>query len=158
RNAKNFAVVITRAGAASLKQAGITNPAEYFQDKKIRATGTVKEVDKVPRIEIEDANQIKRIDVGRSDAAEVAKALEKAGGEITRNDKQPDKPVVAVILWGPTFKAEMLKELKQFNSLQNLRIGGPWITDVGVKDLKDLKNLQLLEIRSPNVTDAALKD
>jgi hypothetical protein len=62
RNEKNFAVVITRAGAASLKQAGISNPAEYFQDKKIRATGTVKEVQKVPRIEIEDANQIKRIE------------------------------------------------------------------------------------------------
>ena|SRR5262245_2602383 len=62
RNEKNFAVVITRAGAASLKQAGIANPAEYFQDKRIRATGTVKEVQKVPRIEIEDANQIKRIE------------------------------------------------------------------------------------------------
>jgi len=62
RNEKNFAVVITRAGAASLKQAGISNPAEYYQDKKIRATGTVKEVEKVPRIEIEDANQIKHIE------------------------------------------------------------------------------------------------
>jgi len=30
RNEKNFAVVITRAGAASLKQAGISNPAEYI--------------------------------------------------------------------------------------------------------------------------------
>ena len=62
RNEKNFAVVITRAGAASLKQAGISNPAEYYQDKKIRATGMVKEVEKVPRIEIEDANQIKHIE------------------------------------------------------------------------------------------------
>jgi hypothetical protein len=62
RNDKNFAIVITRAGAASLKQAGIDNPAEHFKDKKIRATGTVKEVDKVPRIEIEDATQIKRLE------------------------------------------------------------------------------------------------
>ncbi|HMC88040.1 MAG TPA: hypothetical protein VKI17_00765 [Gemmataceae bacterium] len=62
RNEKNLAIVITRAGAASLKQAGIDNPAEHFKDKKIRATGTVKEVDKVPRIEIDDAKQIKRLE------------------------------------------------------------------------------------------------
>jgi hypothetical protein len=62
RDEKNFAVVITKAGAVSLKKAGIENPAEHFMDKKIRATGTVKEVDKVPRIEIDDAKQIKRIE------------------------------------------------------------------------------------------------
>jgi hypothetical protein len=59
RDEKNFAVVITKAGAASLKQAGIDDPAEHFKDKRIRATGTVKEVDRVPRIEVEDATQIK---------------------------------------------------------------------------------------------------
>jgi hypothetical protein len=62
RDEKNFAVVITKAGAASLKQAGINNPAEHYKDMKIRATGTVKEVDKVPRIEIDDAKQIKIAD------------------------------------------------------------------------------------------------
>jgi hypothetical protein len=62
RDEKNFAVVITKPGAASLKAAGIDNPADYFRDKTIRATGTVKEVDKVPRIEIEDAKQIKRVE------------------------------------------------------------------------------------------------
>jgi hypothetical protein len=59
RDEKTFAVVITKMGAESLKNAGIDNPAEHFKDKKIRATGTVKEVDKVPRIEIDDAEQIK---------------------------------------------------------------------------------------------------
>jgi len=58
RDEKNFAVVITKAGAASLKEAGIANPVEHFKDKKIRATGTVKEVDKVPRIEIDNSKQI----------------------------------------------------------------------------------------------------
>jgi len=58
RDEKNFAIVITKAGAKSLKKAGIDNPADHFKDKKIRATGTVKEVDKVPRIEIDDAKQI----------------------------------------------------------------------------------------------------
>ena len=59
RDEKNFAVVITKAGAASLKQAGIDNPADHFKDKTIRATGTVREVDKIPRIEIDDAKQIR---------------------------------------------------------------------------------------------------
>jgi hypothetical protein len=61
RDQKNFAVVITRAGAASLKEAGIDHPAEHFKDKKIQATGIVKEVDKVPRIEIDDAKQIRLV-------------------------------------------------------------------------------------------------
>ena len=59
RDEKNFALVITRAGAASLKAAGIESPADHFKGKKVRATGTVKDVDKVPRIEIDDAGQIK---------------------------------------------------------------------------------------------------
>ena len=65
RDEKNFAVVITKAGAASLKEAGIDNPAAHFKDKKIRATGTVKEVDKVPRIEIDDAKQIRIVEANQ---------------------------------------------------------------------------------------------
>jgi hypothetical protein len=58
RDKNNFAVVIKKAGATSLKARGIDNPAEYYRDKTIRATGTVKTVDGVPRIEIDDAKQI----------------------------------------------------------------------------------------------------
>lgn len=59
RDEKNFAIVITRAGAASLKAAGVDRPAEHFLDKTIRVTGTVTLVDEVPRIEIDDAAQIR---------------------------------------------------------------------------------------------------
>jgi DNA/RNA endonuclease YhcR with UshA esterase domain len=55
---KNFAVVITKAGAAKLKEAGINDPAAHFKDKIIRATGVVKVVQECPRIEIDDAKQI----------------------------------------------------------------------------------------------------
>jgi DNA/RNA endonuclease YhcR with UshA esterase domain len=58
RDQKNFAVVINRAGAASLKDAGISDPADHFKGKSITAKGTVKEVDGVPRIEISEAKQI----------------------------------------------------------------------------------------------------
>ena len=62
KDPKNFAVVITKAGAAKLKEAGIDDPAAHFRGKKIRATGTVKKVDEVPRIEIDDAAQIKVVE------------------------------------------------------------------------------------------------
>jgi hypothetical protein len=58
RDEKNFAVVITKDGAASLKNAGIDDPADHFRDKTIQAKGKVTEVDRVPRIEINDAKQI----------------------------------------------------------------------------------------------------
>ena len=58
RNEKNFAVVISKKGAESLKAAGIDEPASHYKGKTIRAKGTVSEVDGVPRIEIDDAKQI----------------------------------------------------------------------------------------------------
>lgn len=58
KDEKNFAVVITRKGAESLRAMGVTDFAEHFKGKTIRARGTVTEVDKVPRIEIDDAKQI----------------------------------------------------------------------------------------------------
>ena len=52
-------MVITKAGAASLKEAGIADPAGHFKEKTITAKGMVKEVQGVPRIEIDDAKQIR---------------------------------------------------------------------------------------------------
>jgi DNA/RNA endonuclease YhcR with UshA esterase domain len=59
RDENNFAVVITKKGAESLKTAGIDDPADHFRGKKIVAKGTVSEVDGIPRIEIDDAKQIR---------------------------------------------------------------------------------------------------
>jgi len=62
RDEKNFAVIITKAGAAKLKEAGIDDPAAHFMNKTIRATGQVKVVQDVPRIEIDDSKQIEVVD------------------------------------------------------------------------------------------------
>ena len=59
KDEKNFAVVITKKGAQSLKEAGITDPAAHYKDQMILATGTVREVDGIPRIEIDDAKQLR---------------------------------------------------------------------------------------------------
>lgn len=61
KDEKNFAVVITKKGAASLKEAGIADPAGHFKGKTIAAKGTVKVVDEVPRIEIDEARQIAEV-------------------------------------------------------------------------------------------------
>jgi DNA/RNA endonuclease YhcR with UshA esterase domain len=62
KDEKNFAVVITKKGAASLKEAGIDDPAGHFKGKIIRAGGVVKEVSGVPRIEIDEAKQIQVVE------------------------------------------------------------------------------------------------
>jgi DNA/RNA endonuclease YhcR with UshA esterase domain len=61
KSEKNFAVVITRKGAASLREAGIADPAGHFNGKTIVATGTVKEVDGVPRIEVDEAKRVRAV-------------------------------------------------------------------------------------------------
>ena len=58
RDEKNFAVVINAEGAATLKAAGIGDPAGHFKGKTIRATGTVVEHEGVPRIVVSDPKQI----------------------------------------------------------------------------------------------------
>jgi hypothetical protein len=54
KDPKNFAVIITKAGAAKFKEAGIDSPADHYRGKTIRAKGTVKVVQEVPRIEVDD--------------------------------------------------------------------------------------------------------
>jgi DNA/RNA endonuclease YhcR with UshA esterase domain len=59
---KNLGVVVTRAGAAKLKKAGIGDPAGHFKGKTIRVTGTVIIKEKRPRIEVDDPGQIKVVE------------------------------------------------------------------------------------------------
>jgi hypothetical protein len=59
KDEKNFAVVINKDGAADFKKKGIDDPAAHFKNQEIIASGEVKEVDNIPRIEISEAKQIK---------------------------------------------------------------------------------------------------
>lgn len=58
RDEKNLGVVITKAGAAKFKEAGIDDPAEHFLGKTLRVIGTVLLKEERPRIEIDDPDQI----------------------------------------------------------------------------------------------------
>ena len=42
--------------------------------------------------------------VGRADEAAAVKTVQDAGGTVTVDEKQADKPVITVVLWGPGFK------------------------------------------------------
>jgi hypothetical protein len=92
-----------------------------------------------------------------------AKLVEDLGGTITRDDKQPGKPVIGVNLSGHGPHREVtdadLKELKQFKQLTTLNLHDRGnVTDDGIKELAELKQLTLLDLGNTKLTDAGLKE
>jgi hypothetical protein len=62
RDEKNLGVVVTKAGAAKFKEAGVDDPAVHFKDKTIRVKGTVILKEERPRIEVDDPKQIQIVE------------------------------------------------------------------------------------------------
>jgi len=58
RDPKNLGLVVTTAGAAKFKEAGIDDPAKHFQGKTIRVRGVVVLKENRPYIEVDDPGQI----------------------------------------------------------------------------------------------------
>src|SRR4051812_42555276 len=96
--------------------------------------------------------------VAYADEADAVKVVEKLGGKIIRDDKQPGKPVVGVDLGLTLMTDAELKELKGFPKLLTLRLGLTGLTDAGMKELKEFTNLTTLELTGTKVTDAGLKE
>src|SRR6476469_363384 len=61
RGEKNFAVFIPNVALASFKQAGISDPGEFYKGKAIVVTGTVALAQGRPKIRVEHVNQIKLV-------------------------------------------------------------------------------------------------
>src|ERR1700704_2784555 len=57
-----------------------------------------------------------------ADEASAVKAVEKLGGKVTRDDKLPGKPVIAVNLAGTQVTDASLKELKDLKQLTSLNL------------------------------------
>src|SRR2546425_614201 len=74
----------------------------------------------------------------RADEADAVKLVEKLGGTIKRDDKQPGKPVVEVDL---SFRDKVtdadLRELKELKQLVVLDLNFTLVTDAGLKELKE---------------------
>ena len=58
RDSTNLGVVVTAAGAAKFKEAGIDDPADYLKGKTIRVQGVVIMKENRPYIEVDDPGQI----------------------------------------------------------------------------------------------------
>jgi len=94
----------------------------------------------------------------RADEASAAKAVEKLGGKVTRDEKLPGKPVTGVTLGGGRVTDAGLKELKELTQLTTLSLNHARVTGAGLKQLKDLKRLTSLALHNTKVTDADLKE
>ena len=98
---------------------------------------------------------------GQSQAVREERAVNavlKLGGDMTRDEELPGRPVVIVRLHGPKVTNASLKDLKELKGLQLLDLGHTQITDAGLKDLKELKHLQQLDLNGTKVTGAALNE
>ena len=74
----------------------------------------------------------------RADDAEdrAVAVVEKMGGRVTRDDKEPGKPVTAVNLSFTQVTDAELKELAPLKSLTTLYLCGTQVTDAGIKELQ----------------------
>src|SRR5262249_52007664 len=93
------------------------------------------------------------------DAADQAvKTIEALGGKLTRDEKVPDKPGVAVNLHDSKVTDDDLKDLAGLKQLRALDLSENNITDAGLKHLAALPQLQTLNLRWTYVTDAGMKE
>jgi internalin A len=94
----------------------------------------------------------------RADEEAAIKAIEKLGGKVYRDEKQPGKPVTRVALNGTEFTDAGIKDLKELKELRELRLIGTQVTDAGLKELKELKELRELRLNFTKVTVAGVAD
>ena len=94
-----------------------------------------------------------------ADAEDKAVAfVEKLGGEVTRDEKAPGKPVVTVTLAFTDVTDVGVKELAALKNLTTLSLRLTQVTDAGVKELAALKNLTTLHLFGTKVTDTGVKE
>src|SRR4051812_29428864 len=85
------------------------------------------------------------------------RALTKLGGEITLDQKKPEKPVIGVLLRGREITDAALWDLDAFPRLRTLELPEARITDAGLKEIAGVKELQSLDLSHTRITDAGLK-
>ena len=97
--------------------------------------------------------------VRADDAEDKAVAfVKKLGGEVTRDEKAPGKPVTSLRLRFTQVTDAGLKELSALKNLTNLHLGGTQVTDAGLKELSALTNLIELYLSGTKVTDAGIRE
>jgi hypothetical protein len=84
-------------------------------------------------------------------------AVQRLGGKVIRDEKAPDKPVIAVSLNTAAVTDAVLKELAGLKQLRTLDLRGTQITNTGLKELAGLQQLQELDLTDTRATCAGLQ-
>ena len=87
----------------------------------------------------------------------VVQFIEKLRGKVTRDEELPDKPVIAVALFGTKVTDAGLQQLAELKSLHTLNLGNTRVADAGLKELAGLTKLTTLGLHNTRVTDAGLQ-
>ncbi len=86
-------------------------------------------------------------------------AIQKLGGQFSRDPKGEDHPIVDVgIYQGSGATDEVFQHLKLFKSLKTLYLNAPEISDKGLRELKDHQSLVGLQLINTRMTDAGLHE
>ena len=74
--------------------------------------------------------------------------VEELGGEVTRAEKTPGRPVITVSLWQTQRTDAELKALAPVKNLTSLNLSDTHVTDAGLKELRQaLPNCRILVAR-----------
>ena len=87
----------------------------------------------------------------------VVQFIEKLRGKVARDEELPDKPVIAVALFGTKVTDAGLQQLAELKSLHTLNLGNTRVTDAGLQQLAGLTNLTMLTLDGTQITDAGLQ-
>ncbi len=80
--------------------------------------------------------------------------VNKLGGRVTIDEKDPDKPVIGIDLTATLITDAGLDGLKALTRLQRLALGGTRVTDTRLERLKTFARLRKLDLRDTRITDA----
>jgi hypothetical protein len=83
--------------------------------------------------------------------------VEKLGGHVRLDDKQPGVPIVEIDLHQTRTRDADLEMLDGLTTLRALNLFGTSITDAGLKHLDGLAKLEKLHLNNTSITDAGLE-
>jgi internalin A len=88
--------------------------------------------------------------------AKAVAEIQKLGGKVTMDEKNPDKPITSVYLAKSKVSDAGLERLERLTRLQSLILSNTNVTDTGLVHLKGLTQLQTLHLSGTKITDAGL--
>lgn len=121
---------------------------------KVTKDGIDKLKQTLPNCSVIIAKEAQQIDGKISNQEETLSFIERIGGKIIRDQKDPEKPVIGVILRDCDQVTDAsIANLKSLHNIQMLDIVGTKVTDDGLSFLKNFPQLQMLFIGNSGFTN-----